>query len=168
MNELDQNTIIENSDSKREFDEYWKQCGNVNDPTLLILRVHLYCEYLMDRMFIACVKRPDRLLRDARLSFYQKTKLIHSFDILPDNLIDALDGLNSVRNGFAHDLNKSISMSDVDRIGHSLSKSLIQLKKEYNNDVAKVLDTLLMKICHGLAFQANKLESIITKASKNE
>ena len=168
MSEVSRNNKEMDPTAQREFNEYLKQCGNVKDPILLVLRVHLYCEYLMDRIIGACVKRPNRLLRDARLSFFQKIRLIHAFNVLPDDLIDALDGLNSVRNDCAHDLNKEITMRDVDRIGHSFGKQLIKFKRENSNNVLKILNDLTMYVCVGLAFHVNRMELKISKDTHSE
>jgi len=143
-----------------EFEEYKSISANINDPVLLILRVHLYSEYLLERIIHATLKRGDRVLENGRLQYLQKLELAHSFDVIDDRCVAALRQLNKIRNRFAHELKMVITFSDIDRIGMPLGPHYLVIKKDNVSDLLNYLKTLLAYICGGLVVYAHSSEGV--------
>ena len=60
----------------KEFDKLTKAIGEINDPILMLLRFHLYTEYLLERFLICFMRRGDKLIDNGKLSYHQKLILI--------------------------------------------------------------------------------------------
>ena len=150
--------VIPKTAKEREFAEYVKVSHSITDPVLLILRIHLYIEYLLERHILSKLARGDRILDAGRLSFGQKLCLVSSFNYLDDSLISGLRELNRVRNECAHELHKIISISDVDRIGRPFGTRYTKIRKEHGHDVFDALSSLLAGICGALAARTHLLE----------
>ena len=76
------------------------------DFVLIILKGHLLIEELLDTLITKTLKKPTAL-KDARLSFIQKSCLAHSIlgDIKNiDHFWSAIKKLNTLRNEIAHNL----------------------------------------------------------------
>ena len=156
MDTINDNKV--DSHKKREYSEYEKVCGSITDPALLILRIHLYVEYLLERLVLCKLPRGDRLLESGNLSFHQKLHLVASFDYLDDSQISVMRELNRVRNSCAHELHKEITIADVDKIGRPFGKEYTRIRKERYGNVFATLSGVLASLCGGLAACTHLLE----------
>ena len=130
----------------------------IDDPVLMVLRMHLYTEYLLERLIACKLKRGDRLLDHGSLSYHQKLQVVASFDYVLDAYITALGHLNKLRNQFSHELHRSISFADVDKIGRPLGGRYTKLKRESRDDIVETTRRLFTGICGGLYAYLEKLE----------
>ena len=133
-----------------EYEEFNKVLGSISDPVLLILRMHLYAEYLLERIISCKLPRGDRHLNNGNIPFNQKLSLVSAFDYLPDELITSLKQLNSVRNQCAHVLHKEVTLSEVDKIGRPLGAKYTAIKKDNLDSHFKVLLDIFALIGSGL------------------
>lgn len=136
---------------QQEFERYRVLVEGVDDPVLLVLRVHLLIEGFLERLIAGFLPRGDDLLSKGRLTFANKLDLVASFDVVDDDLVSAARHLNRVRNTIAHDIDKTITLSDVDLIGRSLGKLFIQTRHEYGGNTKVLLHQTLMLITVGYA-----------------
>jgi hypothetical protein len=146
-------------DKDRELNEYYDARGEINDPVLLILRVHLFIEYMLERIIIAGLCRGDRVIEKARLSFVQKLVLVSSFDNVPSEDITVIRNLNTVRNRCAHERKKEITMADIELIGRPLGKEFTKFRKENHDNIVECLRRTLDTLCGGLCATTHYIEA---------
>lgn len=157
----------EDPDRERELAEFVSTCRGIGDPILLVLRVHLYTEYLLDRLIMATLARADRVLDDGALTYAQKLSLVAAFDCLRDTDVTAMRNLNRVRNRCAHERQKTITLADVELIARPFGDLFARTRKERNDDVGKCLNDVLAWLCGGLAYDAHRLERIKAESGKS-
>ncbi|MCH8011040.1 MAG: hypothetical protein IIA61_03675 [Candidatus Marinimicrobia bacterium] len=134
-------------DFDKDFETFTKIVDPDLDPVLLLLRAHLLTENLIKSLIMLVLERGDRIVFNGNLGYYQKVSLLDSFDIVPDELISSLKNLNKVRNKCSHEMDKQITISDIDFIGSSLKDEYTKTKREYRNDHKTLLYTTLAYIC---------------------
>ncbi len=153
---------------EREFQEYQNVCGDIHDPVLLILRTHLYIEYMLERLIIAKLDRGDRIVEKGRLSFAQKLVLVSAFDYVKDIQITMMRNLNAVRNRCAHERQKEITMADIELIGRPLGKAFSEIRKAEHDDILTCLRSTLDTICGSLGAYTHYLEENDETAGSKE
>lgn len=112
----------------QEYALFSRACKKSHDPAYMIIRVHLLTEYYLERLIGLLLSRGDRVIDDGSLTYYQKLILANSFDILSDKTIQCLKGLNKIRNRCAHEIDKAISMSEVELIGRPLGRTCTEYR----------------------------------------
>jgi hypothetical protein len=125
---------------KKEFEKFKQAIGSENDPTMLVLRAHLFSENLLERLITFNLPRGDKVIESGNLSYHQKLVLIEALDRLPDSIISTLRNLNKLRNQCAHELDKKITDGDITRIGSPLGKEFTRFKRE-----AKFEESVLLR-----------------------
>jgi hypothetical protein len=131
-----------------------------NDPVLLILRFHLYTEQLLERIIAAKLPRAH-ILFDANgwnPTYHQKRVLADGLGALSGKLTAALKGLNKVRNDCAHDPEKKISSSDLEKIGRPLGTTFIGVRQRFPQNLAAQLTMLLAMIYGHLSAHTYDIE----------
>ena len=129
------------------------------DPILILLKAHLYIENLLERIIVASLKRGDRVFENARLSFFQKLVLVDSLDTVPDNVITSVRHLNTLRNGIAHQIERSISEADVRRLGDPLGEVFQRARAQNHYSTNIGFNTIVAYVCGFLAAKVEKLET---------
>ncbi|MBU1365638.1 MAG: hypothetical protein KKE51_17620 [Gammaproteobacteria bacterium] len=143
---------------QKEFERFEKVIGAESDPTMRVLRAHLFSENLLERLLIVKLPRGDKIIENGNLTYHQKLVLIESLDFIPDSIISALRNLNKLRNLCAHELNKTITESDITKIGSPLGKSFTSMKRSAKFDDAVLLGKVIASICGHLAGACNRAE----------
>jgi len=103
-------------------------------PSMQIVQAHLLAEHYMDRIISVFLARGEKLIKNGNLSFYQKVILLQSFGKIQDRLIQALKDLNRIRNGCTHELDKAVSLSDIDRIGRNFGSIYVEHREKHLMD----------------------------------
>lgn len=137
----------------QERDRFVKVVEGIDDPVLLILRTHLIVEGFLDRLIALYLPGGDKLLNKARMSFMNKLRLVEAFDIVDDMAIGSALNLNRVRNLIAHDIEKTITISDVELIGRPFGKLFTSMNHEYGADFERLLRSMVTIIT--VAFAKN-------------
>ena len=65
---------------EQELAEIRELFGGIADPMLLVLKVHLYTEHIMERLILAALPRGDRVLEGGNLSYAQKIALVSALN----------------------------------------------------------------------------------------
>lgn len=135
--------IEESSDDDKlrdlELKTFHDAVGAESDPTMLILRAHLFTENLLERLIRLNLPRGDKVIEAASLSYAQKLVLVEALEALPDAVASSLRGLNKLRNQCAHQLGRVISDADVVRIGSPLGSSFTQFHRKAKYDPTETL-----------------------------
>jgi len=126
--------------AKLEATQLHKMCPPEQEPVLTILRAHLLAEHYLERAIVAALPRGDRIIEAGLLSFAQKLNLVEGLDLLPDQLIQSLRGLNRVRNSCAHEMEREITIPDVERIGRPFGAEFTALRQKHYPDVKQLLN----------------------------
>lgn len=150
--------------------------GAESDPTMLILRAHLFTENLLERLIRLSLPRGDKVIEAASLSYAQKLVLVEALEELPDAVASSLRGLNKLRNQCAHQLGRTVSDADVVRIGSPLGTSFTQFHREAKYDpietlrkVASYVAGYMTGVCHASEEEKvakEKLDDIKAKPAK--
>ena len=138
-------------------------CPRGQAPVLTILRVHLLTEYYMERLLAMSLPRGDKITGEVNLSYAQKLAVLDSLDILDDTEIHCLRALNRVRNSCAHEMDRDITLSDVERIGRPLGSTFTALRREFASDIEQLLMKTLQNIARSLTYHIWRLESDIAQ-----
>lgn len=142
----------------KEFEDFKKTVGGITDPILLILRMHLYTEHLLERIISCKLPRGDRHINDSNISYNQKLSLVSAFDYVPDEIIASLKKLNRVRNQCAHELHKEITISEVDVIGRPFGSRYTHMRRKSVGDNFSTLYDVFSLLSAGLAAFTNIAE----------
>ena len=73
-----------------------------SDEITIVLKAHLFIEYMLDMLIKKKVKRADLILK---YNFAKKLDILYSFDLVPQYLYNNISTLNTYRNKLAHNLN---------------------------------------------------------------
>lgn len=152
MDDLEQLAI------KKEFERFQQAIGSENDPTMLVLRAHLYSENLLERLINFKLPRGDKIIESANLSYHQKLVLVESLDCLPDSVVSVLRNLNKLRNQCAHELDKKIADGDVMRVGGQLGRNFTRMKREAKFEGTVLLRKVIDYVCGFLSAICNTSE----------
>jgi hypothetical protein len=117
-----------------------------DDESLPLQRFHLLAEQMLERIIAGHLKRADRLLGQGRLSFAQKLHLVHSFDLIEDASVTAMQRVNTLRNDCAHVHGKQLAISDIDRIGQPLGKDYSEMKRTQGHSFRGLLAFTLARV----------------------
>ena len=134
-------------------------------PPMIIVQAHLLAEHYMNQIISIYLNRGEKITRKADLSFYQKIVLVDSFDIISDRIIQGLKSLNSVRNKCAHEINKEISLSDIDRIGRNFGMDFSKMRKKGIDDHRKLLSHVLGMFFAKMSSELENIEDEIIKSN---
>ncbi len=144
---------------KREKGTFVRLCPADQDSTLTVLRIHLLTEYYLERLLSLLLPRGDKLITDGSLSYHQKLIVVAAFDVLSDANVQALRGLNRVRNRCAHEMDTTISTADVELIGRSLGEEFTTIRREHGADAKKFLREILSTLCRNVSYIVYHLEN---------
>ncbi|HEX6590058.1 MAG TPA: hypothetical protein VF039_13720 [Longimicrobiales bacterium] len=121
------------------MENIFRMCPPNQDPVLSLLRLHLLTEYYLERLLANVLPRADRLTEKGRLSYAQKVSLVHALDVIDDRTIASLRGLNAVRNACAHEMDRAITLADIDRFGRPLGADYTAIRRQYHDDLEDLL-----------------------------
>ena len=137
--------------AKQEVDQFWKMCPPDQDPVLTILRAHLLSEHYLERIIVSALPRGDKIVEGAMLGFAQKLNVVESLDLLPDKVVQSLKGLNRVRNSCAHEMDRDITIPDVERVGRPFGAQFTSLRRTYYPDVKELLHEVIACVAQELS-----------------
>lgn len=104
-----------------------KDIFKIEEPRLLVLKVHLYMEIIVNEILKKNLKQPEIL---DNYSFYQKVNILKAIGIFNNSLSDDLLYLNKLRNHFAHDLRYDVAELDLSQFSDMKTVySLINYKR---------------------------------------
>ena len=146
-----------------EYDSIWDHCDYDLEPELIVLRGHLISEQYIERFISLFLLKGDCILAKGRLSYAQKLHLLDAFGILGDDLIGCHRQLNKLRNKMAHKLEYTVTMEDIDSIGHQMGNTYLEEKNKRGDDLKDLLCTVIGYICGGLAHYVVEYEAISKK-----
>ena len=111
---------------------------------ILIIKAHLLCEYYINQILIL---RETCSVKDIEsLTFNEKIQKAFNLNDKDEKLIfDYTNRLNKLRNKVGHELEYSLSESDVDSLGYIQGKEYILEKYDYETDIER-LRTILRLI----------------------
>ena len=152
----------------REANELGTALNATDDVLLPLLKFHLLAEQMLERVISDTVRRPDRLLEAARLTFAQKLLLVHALDVVDDAAIHALKMVNSLLNECAHVKDRQITQTDIDRIGQALGKEYRDLKRRHADDLRALLAFTLAEIAQSFMVALLSVEAEAHVAAEME
>lgn len=150
---------------KKKFDD---AIGRENDPTMVVLRAHLFSENLLERIIRLQLPRGDKLIESSSFSYSQKLMIVDTFDMLGDPIVSSLRGLNRLRNQCAHELGKIITDSDVVRAGSPLGKIFTEMHRAHKYDAIATLRETIHYIIGYMTGLCHSLEESSTKQVKEQ
>lgn len=141
--------------AKVEFQKFKLAIGEEADPTMLVLRGHLFSENLLERLIRLKLPRGDIVVDAASFSYAQKLLIVEALEVVPDSIAASLRRLNKLRNQCAHDLGRAVMDADVVRIGSPLGKQFTAFHRGNKYDPISTLRSVLdyvvgfvTEVCH--------------------
>lgn len=120
--------------------EYQDTMRGIVNPFLVILQSHLYFESLLERYITAELQNGSVLIKDGRLSFYQKIMVVNSFGTVERGVIDALKKFNKLRNSLAHKFGHAIEKEQIEVIAAALDKDYSDIESISGGCLAKEIE----------------------------
>lgn len=80
------------------------------DELTIVLKAHLFAEFLIDHIINELFKRPKVVLG---YTFSKKLEIIYSLDLIPNYVYKNVLLLNRIRNKYAHDLDYRIDPKEI-------------------------------------------------------
>jgi len=140
---------------------------SIDKPSdVLIIKSHLICEYYLDQILIIKNSCPAKELRN--LTFFKKMNLaFNSNNVEEKNLLDQISELNKLRNKVGHELEYTLSESDIDALGFYVGKDYIFRKYDLkyaniNYLLGHTLGTIVIEVSMFL-FKTVSLEKLNQK-----
>jgi len=90
------------------------------DELAIIIRAHLLVEVLIE-MFIKKKLNSDEILQERDFTFHMKTVLARSLGFGIENILEAIQQLNKIRNSFAHNIKTKLKDQKTDKILHFIA-----------------------------------------------
>jgi len=125
------------------YNRYKKFMPRSKDVTLIILKGHLLIEENVSYFLDQCFMTPE-IVRDARLTFYQKIKILQA--IIGDSNSDIWKSvliLNSLRNNLAHNL-------EIPKLNQNINELLMTIFGDYNLSISE--KQMAMSLKRGIAY----------------
>jgi hypothetical protein len=122
------------SKEQKAADEFLPLLFSEKDDVLIVLKIHLLAENLVDAWVCSFAGKVDFLNAPVKLnfSFSQKLKLARNMG-LPDELFKVVSEINKLRNKMAHDLSKKkIEEEDIKIISRPLEEYEYRFTKPEN------------------------------------
>jgi hypothetical protein len=83
-----------------------EQIKSIDDEIALIITIHLYTEYWINRLIEKRSLTGKEILNDHRIySFTVKLNLIFNMELIPKDLFSNIKHLNNLRNKYSHEIN---------------------------------------------------------------
>ncbi|MFD0914524.1 hypothetical protein [Methylophilus luteus] len=142
--------------TQKEYEQYLRAIKG--PPVMVILRTHLLTEYYLERALRAGLRRGDKLVDSATLSYSQKLAVVEAIDKFPDHVISSLRNLNKIRNRCAHEFERQVSVSDIDLIGGPYGKEYTAFKKRFPKSVRALLNHVVGTITAAMSGCVEALE----------
>jgi len=146
-----------------EFKAFQRAIGKEADPTMLILRAHLFSESLLERLIPLKMRRGDKVIDNGSFTFAQKLVLVEAIDCLDDSIASSLRNLNKLRNQCAHELGRTITGADVTRIGSPLGKHFTKMQRDNNYEPVATLRALVAYVCGYVTGGCHAIEESFAK-----
>jgi hypothetical protein len=132
-----------------------------DDPALgPLLRFHLLAEQLFHRLFLSSFRHAKHL-EDFR--FAQKLSIVRALGAVPDQAIEGMRRVNTLRNRCAHVHAHRIDAPDLDHIGESIGAEYQQLKALHGGDL-KILTIFTLSKLYEPFLAAALTSEIVSKA----
>jgi hypothetical protein len=129
------------------------------DLVMIVLRLHLLIEYLMDRVLEAALPRGKEVTKkSANLTFAQKLAVANASALFTLQQVDFVAQLNSLRNECGHTRGRRITFEDIDRMGRPLGREYSDLRGEQSN---ASLEMLTITTCMTLYFNLFNAVSLL-------
>jgi hypothetical protein len=106
---------------KNQNDYFINEMEYRNDKLYLILRGHLYIENELIDLIDGYIPNAQKLDLK-KMSFYNKSKLALSLNLVDEETLKALLDLNDIRNNYAHNLRYQVSEEEIDNLRLNISK----------------------------------------------
>ena len=74
------------------------------EPWQQLLQAHLYLDHVVSLLIRDALHKPEAI-KTNRMGFYQKMQFVEGMALLPEPIVRSIQGVNSLRNKVAHDLN---------------------------------------------------------------
>jgi hypothetical protein len=114
--------------------DIFKRIKKTGDDRSRSLLVNLILENQVDILLGHLIKKYKKYLKEAKPSFNNKLWLLHSFDMIPDQVYLSIDCLREIRNRFAHNLAVD-RFSDLDNeIKTKIEKVILHTTFEKGNE----------------------------------
>lgn len=98
------------------------------DELGLIIKGHLFVEFIINQIILKRCKSPKEILKDSRAyPFSVKLQLIYSMGLLPNPIYRNVRKINRIRNELAHNL--EIDYNKIDFIFHRTDGKEVSVKK---------------------------------------
>lgn len=88
-----------------------------------LLQAHLYFDHVLTLILLDALTNPEAI-NARRIGFYQKLQLISAMNLLPSDLVVAIDFINGLRNKIAHELDFEIPDQSVTDLSNCTPKYL--------------------------------------------
>ncbi len=125
-----------------EVDDFLRLISRDDDLVPETLRFHLITENQINRLVSRALPRGEVLVRDARLRYPQKLKVLESLGFKDLAAVQALTALNTVRNACVHDRHRVVTQDDVQSIGSPLGDQFKSLRASHGDS----LKTLTLQV----------------------
>ncbi|MGH4140739.1 hypothetical protein [Clostridium sp.] len=104
--------------------KYFQKLSSVREPIVLVLTIHLYTEFWINKCIELCSPKPKEIL-DKNFVFSTKLMLVYNMGLIPEQLYLNIKKLNTLRNKYAHNLDYDFTKSDLNYI-YSDGKSVLE------------------------------------------
>ena len=97
--------IFKTEEDKKVFspiDYYLQRTTGIRENLILIITTHILTEFIVNKVLESKYNTSEKLLQNK--GYYEKIKLIHSLNLISDEMHKNLVALNRLRNQYAHQL----------------------------------------------------------------
>ena len=131
---------------------------------VLIIKAHLLCEYYINQLLI--LREICSVKEMESFTFHEKIEKVFDLNNVEEKItFDYVNRLNRLRNKVGHELDYTLSESDVDLLGYVQGKEYIFQKYDYETDIERlrnVLNTIVIQTALLL------IKSVRAEKRKNE
>lgn len=124
---------------RQKIDTY---LADTQSSDVLIIKAHLICEYYLNQILL--VKEVCDSNEMKKLSFFDKTQKAFDMNSPYEKIIyRKLKALNDIRNKTGHELEYTLTESDVDALGYINGKEYVLIKYDFD-EIQKTLHHILI------------------------
>lgn len=152
---------------KSDLNDFNEKTAYIKDERLHAIVSALVVETMIDRMLSLLLPKYEKLVEGGDFTFSSRIKLLSAFEMIPNNIITCADCVRSVRNEFAHNLEKTTFNDLKKKLKNKLSGIHSNIFKKENSNLFECFKGILFFFSHGIYAYMTNL-SVFTNKTRNK
>jgi hypothetical protein len=148
---------------EHDLNDFNAKTADIKDERLHAIVSALVVETLIDRFLALLMPKYDELVENGDVTFSIKTKVISAFKIIPNSIIACANCVRSIRNEFAHNLEKTSFYDISEKSKRKLFGIHTNIFKKENSNLFENFKSIMFYFTTGIDAYMTNLSVLTNK-----